>query len=100
MYKRLFLLCFLVTAMGLMTACASRAYEVRVPPPPPRSGVMGYAPGHGYVWCDGYWDWRGGRWYWMNGQWQRPPRARAVWVAGYWGQHGRGYRFHRGHWRY
>ena len=62
------------------------------PPPPPRYGVMGYAPGSGFVWTEGSWDWRGGRWL-------RPPHARAVWVAGYWREDHHQWRFERGHWR-
>jgi hypothetical protein len=86
-----------------MTACASHGYyAVRVPgpPPPPMAmGVRGYAPGPGYVWVDGFWDWRGGRWFWSGGQWMRPPRARAVWVPGRWDRGHDGYYFRRGYWR-
>ena len=32
---------------------------VRYGPPPPRYGVIGRAPGPGYVWTDGYWNWSG-----------------------------------------
>ena len=85
----------------VLTGCAaSGAYVVRYgPPPPPRYGIAGVAPGPGYVWTEGYWDRRGGDWSWVGGTWLRPPRPRAVWVSGYWrGEHGR-YRFYRGHWR-
>ena len=43
----------------ILTGCAGGGYyaSARIgPPPPPRYGVMGYAPGPGYVWTDGYWD--------------------------------------------
>jgi hypothetical protein len=85
---------------AVLTGCAANgAYVVRYGPPPPRYGIVGVAPGPGYVWTDGYWDWRGGNWSWVSGAWLRPPRPRAVWVAGYWrGEHGH-YRFYRGHWR-
>ncbi len=85
----------------MLSACATGgAYAVRIgPPPPPRYGVMGYAPGPGYAWTDGYWDWRGGRWFWMNGVWLRPPHRRSVYVPGVWVQSNRRYRFHRGYWR-
>ncbi len=82
--------------------CASRAYYRGYdvpPPPPPRYGVIGYAPGPGYIWADGYYNLRGSRWIWVPGAWVRPPRPRAVWVRPYWERHDRGYRFHRGHWR-
>ena len=46
----------------MLTGCAAgNGYAAMRfgPPPPPRYGVMGFAPGPGYVWTDGYWDWRG-----------------------------------------
>ncbi len=100
MIRKAITTCFLLATLGLTTACAERPYEVRTPPPPARYGAVGYAPGPGYVWCDGYYDWRGGRWFWVNGFWNRPPRARAVWIPAFWEPHGRGYKFHRGKWRY
>jgi len=74
-------------------------YYVRTGPPAPRYGVVGVAPGPGYIWTDGYWDWRANNWAWVNGEWRRPPRRGAVWVRPEWRHEGRGYRFHRGHWR-
>jgi len=86
---------------SVFTGCAANGAYVAAygPPPPPRNGVMGYAPGPGYVWTEGYWDWRGGRWFWVNGAWRRPPHRHAVWVPGVWhSEHGR-YRFNHGYWR-
>ena len=86
----------------ILTACATGGGYASVrfgPPPPPRYGVMGYAPGPGYVWTDGYWDLRGGHWSWVNGRWMRPPHRRAVWVPGTWVQDHSRYRFRRGYWR-
>jgi hypothetical protein len=84
-----------------VTGCANGGggYYARVGPPPPRYGVMGYAPGPGYVWTDGYYDYRGGRYNWVQGNWRRPPRSRSQWVPGQWTPHNRGYRFRRGYWR-
>jgi len=85
----------------IMSACAgSGALYVRTAPPPPRHAVVGYAPGPGWVWTDGYWDWRGNRWFWVDGRWMRPPHPRAVWVPGRWVEtrHGR-WAFQRGRWR-
>jgi hypothetical protein len=87
----------------ILSGCAvNGAYVARYgpPPPPPRYGVIGVAPGPGFVWIDGFWDWRGGRWYWVGGRWVRPPRPRAVWVPGYWVETHRGRVFRRGYWRY
>jgi hypothetical protein len=72
---------------------------VRYGPPPPRYGVIGRAPGAGYVWTDGYWDWRGSRYSWVDGRWQRPPRRGSRWEAPHWRQEGRGWRFRGGRWR-
>jgi hypothetical protein len=90
-------------ASSVLTACASQAYVAyRVPAPPPAPyvvGAVGYAPGPGFVWVDGFWDLRGGRWIWAGGEWRRPPRGHGVWVRSYWEPRGRSWRFHRGYWR-
>ena len=84
----------------LLSACAVHVgYAARYGPPPPRYGVVGVAPGPGYIWTDGFWDWRGGNYVWVTGRWMRPPHARAVWVPGGWAQEHGAYRFHRGYWR-
>ena len=84
----------------LLSACAANgAMYVRFAPPPPRYGVIGVAPGPGYMWAEGFWDWRGGNYVWAPGRWMRPPHARAVWDPGVWAQSNRGYAFRRGHWR-
>lgn len=84
---------------ALLTACAPAYVGVGFGPPPlPRYGVIGVAPGPGYVWTDGYWDWRGGGWAWAPGRWVRPPYRGARWAAPYWEHRGRGYRFHEGRW--
>ena len=51
-------------------------YYVRSAPPPPRYyASVGVAPGSGYVWTNGYWDYRGSGWRWTDGRWMRPPRC-------------------------
>ena len=88
-----------VLALISLVGCAARAgYYVAGPPPPPVVGVVGYAPGPGYLWIEGFWDWRG-RYVWVPGYWARPPHPHAVWVleGGYY-NHGR-YYHRRGHWR-
>ncbi|HWC99541.1 MAG TPA: hypothetical protein VG456_22430 [Candidatus Sulfopaludibacter sp.] len=69
------------------------------PPPPPRYGAMGYAPGPGYVWTDGYYNLQGRNWAWVNGRWARPPRGHSAWVRPEWRHEGGRYRFHKGYWR-
>ncbi len=93
-----------VTALGalLLPACASRYYveqEPLAPPPPVARGYVGVAPGPGYVWIEGAWDWRGGRNYWTPGRWVRPPRSRAIWLPGHWVRERRGSYWRPGYWR-
>lgn len=99
MNRKLTLLLLLVMTILMFAACGGGYAYVRVPPPPPRYGIIGVAPGPGFVWVDGFWDWRGGNWFWVDGRWQRPPRARASWVPAHWVRTGRGYKLVPGHWR-
>ena len=88
-------------ALGaLLAGCAGGTYVAAYgPPPPPRYGFVGVAPGAGFVWTDGFWDRRGGQWFWVDGRWMRPPHPRAVWVAPAWRQEHNAWRFHHGYWR-
>ena len=88
----------IMIAGTLMSACAGGAVVVEGPPPP-RYGVVGVAPGPGFIWVEGFWDLRGSRWAWAPGRWVRPPRARTVWVAPEWRHEGSRWRFHKGYWR-
>jgi hypothetical protein len=100
MRRRLLVLAFLTSTLGMYSACAARTYMVAPgPPPAPRAVVVTRSPGAGFVWTDGYWSRRGNSWQWIAGSWVRPPRARAVWVPGRWVAVGKGYRFHPGYWR-
>ena len=89
----------LVLGAALSGCAVQGGYATRYGPPPPRYGVIGVAPGSGYVWTDGFWDWRGGRYAWVDGRWARPPHRGARWEPGRWEHRGRDYRFYRGHWR-
>ena len=50
------------------------------PAPPPIPEYRPPAPGWGYVWVDGYWDWTGYDWTWNNGYWI-PQRSGYIYVA-------------------
>ena len=92
----------ILLASSAIVACGPPRVAVVVPAPPPAPyavGAVGYAPGPGYVWIDGFWNLNGGRWVWANGRWAVPPRPHAVWVADRWERHGNGWHYHRGHWR-
>ena len=73
---------------------------IRVAPPPPvRVGVVGVAPGSGYVWIGGYQRWNGHAYVWVPGRWVRPPRAGVIWISPRWVHTGGGWVFHGGYWR-
>ncbi|MCG5056209.1 MAG: hypothetical protein KA712_24955 [Myxococcales bacterium] len=63
---------------------------VRSAPPPPLAEYRTGAPGPGYFWVDGYWDWTGYDWTWVSGYWVMAPnqyawvRPRYVVVGGRW----------------
>jgi hypothetical protein len=99
MMKRHWLAFGFMAAGALMSGCAHGGVVVAYAPPPPRYAVVGVAPGPGYVWTEGFYDYHGSSYAWVPGRWQRPPRAHAVWVPGEWARSGRGYAFHRGYWR-
>jgi len=96
--KQKFLTAAFLMAGSLLTGCAGSA-AVMVEPPPPRYGVIGVAPGAGFVWTEGFWDLRGSGWVWVPGRWVRPPHPRAVWVGPAWRHEGTNWRYYRGRWR-
>jgi outer membrane lipoprotein SlyB len=67
------------------------------PPPPPVETVI-VAPGPGYVWIGGEWEWHG-RWVWIGGPWVWPPYPHAVWMHGGWNHGPRGWHHAPGRWR-
>jgi WXXGXW repeat (2 copies) len=73
---------------------------IRIAPPPPvRVGIVGVAPGRGYVWVAGYQRWNGNGYVWVAGRWVRPPRAGVIWVQPRYVHSGRTWVFHKGYWR-
>jgi hypothetical protein len=68
------------------------------PPPPHVFGPVGAAPGPGWVWTDGYYDWGGGNWMWRPGRWARPPRQGYVWRGPTYERYRNGYRMREGRW--
>jgi uncharacterized protein YcfJ len=69
----------------------------QAPPPPPSETIVA-APGPGYVWVPGEWQWHG-RWVWVGGFWAFPPHSSAVWIDGYWTRGPYGWHRVPGHWR-
>jgi hypothetical protein len=72
---------------------------VAQPPPPPVPEAIYPAPGPGFFWIAGFWNWQG-RWMWTPGHYERHPHFHpgAGWVDGHWDRRGGGYVWIGGHW--
>jgi hypothetical protein len=89
-----------VGLLWLATQTMSAQTVIRVAPPAPvQVGVVGRAPGPGYVWTNGYYRWHGGRYVWVSGSWLRSPRVGMIWVQPRWAHQGSNWVFYKGYWR-
>jgi hypothetical protein len=86
------------TASAVTAPPTPQGEAVSQEPPPPQQDVVVVAPGPGYVWVPGAWEWHGG-WVWVGGYWANPPYPRAVWIDGYWTRGPYGWHRVPGHWR-
>ena len=64
--------CVMVPARPYYAGGYSAGGEVIPEAPPPQYEVVGVAPGPGYVWIGGYWNWVGRRHVWIGGHWRAP----------------------------
>ena len=96
----------IVAALSVtLSACVvypARGYYVGGPvvvaPPPPVVETYGVAPGPGFVWVGGYWNWEAGRHVWVGGRWEHPPGVGYRWEPHRWVREGDGWHLSRGHW--
>jgi hypothetical protein len=98
--KRQFLAAGFLVAGTLFSGCAARgAVVVGFAPPAPRYAVIGVAPGPGYVWTEGFYEYRGAgtRGCRDDGCVRRVRMRYGCRVRGSRGH--RGYEFRRGYWR-
>lgn len=93
--KRLNKLLAGVLVAGL-AGCAGEAYVVESSPPPARSEVAVYRPGH--IWVEGHWVHRGSRWAWTDGHYIRE-RPNYVYSQPRWERRGNRYVYFEGQWR-
>jgi hypothetical protein len=87
----------------LLTGCEGGHYYAGVavgPPAPLVETPYGVAPGPGYVWTPGFYDYGGGNYVWHRGQWRRPPHRVDRWVGPQWEHRGSGYRERPGGWQH
>ena len=90
---------FLALLLGGVIGAAQTTVIRIAPPPPVRVGVVGVAPGPGYVWVGGYHRWTGNGYVWVAGRWVRPPRPGVIWVQPRYIHTGNTWVFHKGYWR-
>lgn len=99
MWKRKALFAALaVSSIGLLPVPASAqvGMYLDIAPPAPRHEVIP-ADRPGYVWQQGYWDWRNGRHVWVRGHWVRE-RPGMYWHPNRWVERDGRYYFEKGRW--
>ena len=93
-------LTLLIGLTGALGACGGAHYYGYGPPPAPRVvGAVGYAPGPGYVWIDGFYRPGPSGYVWTAGRWARPPYRGAYWVPGRTYYRGNRPYWQEGYWR-
>ena len=89
---------FMINTANSSNSTSSTTVVETAPPPAPVETVVGVAPGSGYVWLDGEWEWDG-TWVWVAGHWGYPPYPHAIWIRGDWDRGPHGWHRSPGHWR-
>ena len=67
-------------------------------PPVELVETMVPAPGPGYAWVKGRWEWDG-KWEWKSGCWVASPHPSAVWISGGWEAREHHWGWRAGYWR-
>jgi len=89
---------YMINTPNTATASAPPPQTVTDAPPAPQTETVVVAPGPGYVWVPGAWEWHG-HWVRVSGFWATPPHPAAVWVQGYWVRGPYGWHRVPGYWR-
>ena len=79
-------------------ARAGVVFSVNVAPPPIAVYDQPPAPGDGYIWTPGYYQYGDHGYYWVSGQWVLPPGVGLLWTPGYWASEHGHYGWHGGYW--
>jgi WXXGXW repeat (2 copies) len=89
-----------VATSALLTGCVEedRVVYVRSAPAPEAAEVVAVAPGPGYFYARGHWEWNGSRYVWKQSRYIHRPHAHAAWVEGHWQSSQHGWYWEQGHW--
>lgn len=68
------------------------------PPPEKTEGSRPAAPGFGYIWVGGYWDYLDGNYIWRDGRWVQG-KPDYEYVRARYEYDGKAWVFHRPHWK-
>ena len=68
------------------------------PPPEKAEGTRPEAPGYGYIWVAGYWDYLDGNYIWRDGRWVQG-KPDYEYVRARYEYDGKAWVFHRPHWK-
>lgn len=96
--KQIFVAAVLAVAgyIGTSMPANAQAYiYVQTAPPAPVYETVPAAPGPGYVWVGGYYQWTGGRYVWVHGHYAHHA---GHWCAGHWRHEHRGWYWTEGRW--
>ena len=80
---------------------AKNQIDVPVNSPPPAEkteGARPAAPGYGYIWVGGYWDYLDGNYIWRDGRWVQG-KPDYEYVRARYEYDGKAWVFHRPHWK-
>jgi hypothetical protein len=99
MKKKLVVFSILLLAAILGSqAFAGIQISVNIAPPPIAVFDQPPAPGDGYIWTPGYYQYGDYGYYWVPGHWVTPPSEGVLWTPGYWANERGRYQWHEGYW--
>ncbi len=95
--------CSTLSSSSSTSSTADAKTQVTVPvnsaPPPDKTeGSKHSAPGYGYIWVAGYWDYLDGNYIWRDGRWVQG-KPDYEYVRARYEFDGKSWVFHRPHWK-
>ena len=93
--------CATLSSSGSPSGDPDKRIDVPVssqPPPEKAEGNRPAAPGFGYIWVGGYWDYLDGNYIWRDGSWKQG-KPDYEYVRARYEYDGKSWVFHRPHWK-
>ena len=84
--------------LGVVPCVAHAQLFANAPPPAMQAEQPPPAPGPGFTWIPGFWNWTGNQYAWTPGRWEQPPQPAQTWQAPAWERDGNRFRFRPGRW--